>query len=176
MKTWINHTYLNCQQSLLQCPKYNAYLSKRKCHKQQIASQDYIFPSNCPANMHSFPSLFWKKKCKERVLKLSWPRKCTIALTAKMMLINSLNTWQNKNKQKTEYDFPFNIISHCYMKNSFVLNHKLFGWLENSPLNLMVYQEVVLMLFSSLKKVIKYNISRGPSALIKVTLEWLQTI
>lgn len=107
-----------------------------------------------------------KKKCKERVLNFSWPKKCTLALTAKMMFIHSLNTWQNKNKQNTEYDFPFNI-SHCYMRNSFVLSHKLCGWFENSPLNLMVYQEVVLMLFTSLKKVIKYNISRDYQSLLK---------
>lgn len=55
------------------------------------------------------------------------------------------------------------------MRNSFVLNHKLFGRFENSPLNLMVCQEVVLMgfFFFSVKKVIKYNISRGLSALLK---------
>lgn len=71
-----------------------------------------------------------EKKSKERFLKLSWPRKCTTALTAEMMLINSLNTWQNKNKQTTEYDFPLNTVNSFHIKNNFFWNHRLFICLD----------------------------------------------
>lgn len=105
LKTWINHTHLNCQPPLLQHPKRNAYLSKRKCHKQQIASQEYVFPTNCPANMHSFPTLFRKKNARQYFQILVDLEKIPKALTAEIVLIKSLNIWKNKNKQKLSMTF-----------------------------------------------------------------------